>query len=139
MSIESLKRKLVKYGNIEICKEGFVLTVLITGTGLTKVGRVMELQQIINEYAGERFSAIEAMRNDETYFCMVLKPRTPTPSVEVLVDVLERITRMEEYVGRERCYYLDTDFDSLSAARGYNDCLENIRAIATQALSKINK
>lgn len=42
---------------------------------------------------------------------------------------LERILNMSEDVGREGCSYGDTEFDSLSAAYGYNLALNQIKSI----------
>lgn len=75
MTLENLKMKLCKYGTPQIVKEGIVFSVLLTGTGLSKSTTVMKLQQLILEYVKEKYPIIEAFRNDDTFFCMILKPR----------------------------------------------------------------
>lgn len=74
-NIESLKMKLCKYGTPQIVKEGVVFTVLITGAGLTSSKSVMDLQELILSCAGDKFPIIEAFKNDENFFCLILKPK----------------------------------------------------------------
>jgi len=74
MNIEQLKIKLVKHGNIEIIKEGFVFTLLMTGPEMSKWNVVADIQKMVLEYASKKYPFIEAMRNTENYFCMILKP-----------------------------------------------------------------
>lgn len=74
MDITDLKTKLANIANVEICKEGYVFTVLLTGEGLQKSGTVIGIQNLILEYAGGKYPTIETMRNNETYFCIVLRP-----------------------------------------------------------------
>lgn len=76
MTLNGLKQKLTKYGSIQIVREGFVFSLLITGTGLSKSTVVAEIQNLVFSYVGEKYPAIEAMRNDETFFCLILKPKT---------------------------------------------------------------
>lgn len=60
----------------------------------------------------------------------------PLPSVQGLVDALEKIKNIEEAEGVKGCTYGDTDFDSMSAAFGYNSARQYIQSIASEALSK---
>lgn len=76
MSLHKLKQELVKYGHLQICKEGVVFSVLITGKDLCNSNNVMEIQSAILGYAGNNFPVIEAMRNDDTFFCIILKPKS---------------------------------------------------------------
>lgn len=76
MTLNRLKQKLTKYGNIQIVKEGFVFSLLITGAGLSKSTVVAEIQNLVLSYAGDKYPMIEAMRNDDTFFCLILKPKT---------------------------------------------------------------
>lgn len=73
-SLEGLKTKLCKYGALKIVKQGVVFTVMLTGQNLSKWETVHKLQELILEYAGEQYPLIEAMVNDETFFCLILKP-----------------------------------------------------------------
>lgn len=75
MTLNRLKQKLTKYGNIQIVKEGFVFSLLITGAGLSKSTVVAEIQNLVLSYAGDKYPMIEAMRNDDTFFCLILKPK----------------------------------------------------------------
>jgi len=75
MTLENLKMKLCKYGTPQIIKEGVVFSVLMTGTGLSQSITVMKLQELILECAKEKFPIIEAFRNDDNFFCMILKPK----------------------------------------------------------------
>lgn len=74
MTLEDLKMKLCEFGNPQIVKEGIVFSVLITGKGLSKSITVIKLQDLILSYAKQKFPFIEAMRNDEDFFCLILKP-----------------------------------------------------------------
>ncbi len=75
MTLDKLKTNLCKHGMLEICKEGLVFTVLLTGTNLSKSEVVMKIQKDVLEYAGAKYPVIEAMRNDNTFFCLILKPK----------------------------------------------------------------
>ena len=73
MTIEKLKISLSKFGYIQIIKEGIVFSLLITGEGLAKSSTVNNIQMQVMEYAVEKYPFIEAMRNDDYFFCMILK------------------------------------------------------------------
>lgn len=75
MTLEDLKMKLCDFGNPQIVKEGVVFSVLLTGKGLSKSRTVMKLQDLILDYAKEKFPLLEAMRNDDEFFCLILKPK----------------------------------------------------------------
>lgn len=75
MTIVQLKIKLSKHGNIQIIKEGVVFTLLLTGEKLSNAKTVQAIQQNVLEYAGEKYPLIEAIRNDESFFCMILAPQ----------------------------------------------------------------
>jgi hypothetical protein len=76
MTFDSLKLKLCEFGNLQIAKEGLVLSVLITGSGLSRGNTVMNIQKILIDYAKEKYPTIEAFRNDDNFFCLILKPKT---------------------------------------------------------------
>lgn len=73
--MEKLRLKLLEFGNPVVLKEGFVFTVLITGQNLSKWKNVEEIQRMIIEYAAEKYPLIEVLVNDDSFFCMVLKPK----------------------------------------------------------------
>lgn len=75
MTLENLKLKLSQNYTIQICKEGVVFTLLLTGTGLSNWNKVNQIMQDVTEYTKEKFPNIEAMRNDETFCCIVLKQK----------------------------------------------------------------
>ena len=75
-TIDQLKTKLVKYGYLQICKEGTVFTVLITGKELAKQQVVTEINDFIMDYAKEKYPFIECMRNDDGFYCLVLKQKS---------------------------------------------------------------
>ena len=74
MNINKLKQQLLKYGTIQLCKEGYVFTLLITGEKLDNWKTVNAIQMGVLEYVGDNYPLIECVKNDENYFCMVLKP-----------------------------------------------------------------
>ena len=55
-----------------------------------------------------------------------------------LENFLNYILNISEDRGRDGCTYGETDFDSLSAAYGYNTCRENIQDEAQKTLEKLN-
>ena len=59
----------------EIVKEGYVFTVLITGANLSNMDNWLNIQKDITEYAGEKYPIIEAVKNNNNFFCVVLKPK----------------------------------------------------------------
>jgi len=56
-------------------------------------------------------------------------------TIERLRGFLEWVTRIDEERGRAGCTYGDTDFDSPSAAKGWNDCLDYIKSKAEKLLN----
>lgn len=46
-----------------------------------------------------------------------------------MLEVILRVLNTSEDHGREGCTWGDTEFDSLSAAAGHNQCLDNIKSI----------
>jgi len=74
--MNELKLELSKFGLLQICKEGFVFTVLMTGKGFSSWTRTMDIQKLITDYAGEKYPIVECLRNDDDFFCIVLKPKS---------------------------------------------------------------
>lgn len=75
MTIDGLKQKLCAFGFPLIVKEGVVFTVLIKGKNLSQYKNVEAIQNLILGYAGEKYPLIEAMVNEDEFFCLVLKPQ----------------------------------------------------------------
>lgn len=75
MTLDNLKDKLSKRGNIQICKEGYVFTLLMTGDDLDNWKVVNEIQMEILNYVGDKYPSIEALRNDHHFFCIILTPK----------------------------------------------------------------
>lgn len=73
MTIEEFKTKLCDFGSPQIVKKGIVFTVLITGKDLSKSTTVVALQSLIIKYAAKEYPIIEVLKNDDTFFCMILK------------------------------------------------------------------
>jgi len=48
---------------------------------------------------------------------------------------LNRVANTSYDTGREGCTWGDTDYDSMSAVTGYNQCVDNVTSIANEALS----
>lgn len=61
--------------------------------------------------------------------------QTMKGDVKILMDALNRIARAEYSQGREGCTWGDTDYDSMSAATGYNQAVDNVKDIVDKALS----
>lgn len=53
-----------------------------------------------------------------------------------MLELLQSIMNTSEDFGREGCTYGDTDFDSLSAAHGYNQCLNDIKSKVQRIIIK---
>lgn len=76
MTLDELKKVLSAFAHIQIIKEGYVFTVLMTGKGLSNSQRVMSIQKHIMNYTADKYPLIEAIRNDDTFFCLILKPKS---------------------------------------------------------------
>ena len=74
MTIDQLKMKLSKNWTIQLCKEGVVFTLLITGNGLSNFKTFNEIMGDIVEATKSKYPNIEAIKNDDTFFCAILKP-----------------------------------------------------------------
>lgn len=73
MNLDNLIHKLSKKGTVQLCKEGYVFTLLMTGKKLDNWQTVYTIQQEVVEYVGEKYPLIECMRNDEYFLCLVLR------------------------------------------------------------------
>ena len=54
-----------------------------------------------------------------------------------LLESLKHICNISESKGVEGCTWGDTEFDSVSASEGYNQCLEYLKEIAAKAIQKL--
>jgi hypothetical protein len=72
--MNKLKKTLCVYGDITVLKEGVVFTVFITGKDLYNWEKVNKIQKAVLEYAGDKYPKIEVLKNDDTYFLLILKP-----------------------------------------------------------------
>lgn len=71
--MEKLIKLLSDYGTVEICKAGEVFTLLITGKGLNNALTVSEIQLLYLGALKGKYPFIEAVRNTDNYYCVVLK------------------------------------------------------------------
>lgn len=71
--IEQLIKKLSKYGDVQVCKEGHVFTLLITGNNLDNWIIVNEIQMKVIEYAGKKYPFIEVLKNSKHFLCYILR------------------------------------------------------------------
>ncbi len=73
--LNQLTARLYKYGEVQICSKGTVLTVLITGVKMDSVEKVFGgiVKTILEHKDSKDFSVVECMRNDETFFCAVFR------------------------------------------------------------------
>ncbi len=87
--IEDLILELSKFGNVQIAKADYVLTILVTGNGLSKYPVFNKIMELVTQFANDKYPIIENMRNDETFFCAVCKPNS---SISTPVDEFEAKT-----------------------------------------------
>jgi hypothetical protein len=67
------------------------------------------------------------------------KSESQSSLLKEMGEALELINRTSEDKGREGCTFGDTEFDSMSAAHGYNVCLNYIKDDIQKALETYNK
>jgi hypothetical protein len=75
MLLEKLKSKLIAFGNLEVCKEGDVFTVLITGEDLINQNKYLQIMGLVSDYASDKYPHVEIMKNDRHFVCIILKKR----------------------------------------------------------------
>lgn len=75
MTLERLKNELSEIGEVLAAKEGVVLTVFMRGGNLSKASTLSKIQELILEYAGEKYPMIEVFMNDNDFLLAVLKPK----------------------------------------------------------------
>ena len=73
MDIEQLKKQLSKFGTIEVIKAGVVFTLLMKGKDLANSNTVSKINMDVIEAVGDKYPKIEAMKNDDDFFLIVLK------------------------------------------------------------------
>lgn len=74
--IAQLTASLSEYGTVQIIKAGVVFSLLITGEGLDNWGTCNEIQMSIVTALEDEYPEIEVMRNDKSFFCVVLKKKS---------------------------------------------------------------
>lgn len=77
--MKKLITKLNFYGNVEVIKNEFVFTLLITKkvNGLSLIsGQIpLKILEIVTNFLGDEKPNIEVMKNEETFLLLVLKPK----------------------------------------------------------------
>lgn len=74
MEIESLKTELSQYGEVQVCKKGFVFVLLMTGLKNQSIGLISKIQMLVLNFTEGKFPAIEILKNDKDFIIIVLKP-----------------------------------------------------------------
>jgi len=75
--IVEMTNELLKYGNIEVIKNDYVFTLLITKENeysLTSGQIPLKVLGIVTSYLGQEKPNIEVMKNEEDYLLLILKP-----------------------------------------------------------------
>ncbi len=75
MTLSKLKEELSEIGQVVAAKEGLVLTIFMRGGNLSKASTLSKIQQLILEYAEEKYPMIEVFMNDNDFLLAVLKPK----------------------------------------------------------------
>lgn len=75
--LENLTRNLSKYGIVQVIKNDFVFTLLMTKDkeSLTKFMRPLTIMKLCCDYLGDEKPNIEVMKNEEDFLLLVLKPK----------------------------------------------------------------
>lgn len=75
--IVEMTNELIKYGNIEVIKNDYVFTLLMTKANeysLTSGQIPLKVLGIVTSYLGQEKPNIEVMKNEEDYLLLILKP-----------------------------------------------------------------
>lgn len=75
--IVEMTNELLKYGNIEVIKNEYVFTLLMTKGNeysLTSGQIPLKVLDIVTSYLGQEKPNIEVMKNEEDYLLLILKP-----------------------------------------------------------------
>ena len=75
--IADMTNELLKYGNVEVIKNDYVFTLLMTKSNqynLTSGQIPLKVLGIVTSYLGQEKSKIEVMKNEEDYLLLILKP-----------------------------------------------------------------
>jgi hypothetical protein len=73
MNTDKLHKRLGKFGSVEMLKAGTVFTLLITGTNLSNMIKVLEIKAMVTDFLGDNYPVVECLKNDDTFFLMVLR------------------------------------------------------------------
>ena len=63
----------IKDAQIEVIKSGVVFTLLLKGKGLSNWNTVNKINLDCLDAIGEKYSIVEAMKNDDDFFLLVLR------------------------------------------------------------------
>ena len=75
--IVEMTNELLKYGNIEVIKNDYVFTLLMTKSNkcsLTSEQIPLKVLGVVTSYLGQEKSNIEVMKNEDDYLILILKP-----------------------------------------------------------------
>lgn len=75
--IVEITNELIKYGNIEVIKNDYVFTLLMTKANEYSLnsGQIpLKVLGIVTSYLGQEKPNIEVMKNEEDYLLLILKP-----------------------------------------------------------------
>lgn len=81
-------------------------------------------------------SSIEEENDTILGFCIEDEDAKLLSASKELLEALVKILNISEDSGREGCNYGDTEYDSISAAYGYNLCLNQIKDMITPIVKK---
>ena len=75
--LENLTRNLSKYGVVQVIKNDYVFTLLMTKSNesLSKFLKPMIILKLCCDFLGDEKPNIEVMKNEEDFLLLVLKPR----------------------------------------------------------------
>ena len=77
--MDEIIKKLNFYGNIEVIKDEYVFTLLMTkkpnGYSLTMQQIPFKILEIVTNYLGDKKPNIEVMKNEVDFLLLVLKPK----------------------------------------------------------------
>lgn len=96
-----------------------------------------DISERANQVANSIRPFINSTDNDEVVKAISFEiQRAINEKAIELTGALSSILNISEDIGREGCTYGDTEHDSLSAAYGFNVCLEYVKNIAYKSLKQ---
>ena len=96
------------------------------------IGAAIEENEQLKEELKERKIAHHLLKMDKEQlirekFDLIKETNELKEQRDELMKLAENLLHMEPCQGREGCTYGDTNYDSESAAKGYNDCLRDVK------------